>query len=174
MSASIFCFPLTRTAALAALLGVTSLAAPLASANAQPAPAKQAQAMPAKPAAAANATSDRSETVEQRIASLHAELKITPTEESDWVAVATSMRANAVAMDKLVAEKKASASKGLTAVEDLKTYQAFAQAHLEGLKTLIPAFETLYTSMPDAQKKEADQVFDRFGSVPAAAQPKQG
>jgi protein CpxP len=174
MSASIFCFPLARTAAVAALMGATCLAGPLASASAQPAPAKQAPGMPAKPAAAANATSDRGETVEHRITNLHAELRITPAEEPDWNTVATTMRANAVAMDKLVAEKKASASKGLTAVEDLETYQAFAQAHLEGLKTLIPAFEALYASMPDAQKKAADQVFDRFGSAPAATQPKHG
>jgi protein CpxP len=49
----------------------------------------------------------------------------------------------------------------MTAVDDLKMYQKFAQAHVDGLKNLISSFETLYNSMPDAQKKIADQVFKR-------------
>ena len=49
--------------------------------------------------------------------------------------------------------------KNMTAVEDLKTYQKFAQAHVDGLKNLISSFDTLYAAMPDAQKKIADEVF---------------
>ena len=47
----------------------------------------------------------------------------------------------------------------MTAVDDLKSYGQFAQAHVDGLKGLTASFETLYNSMPDAQKKVADQVF---------------
>ena len=47
----------------------------------------------------------------------------------------------------------------MTAVQDLQTYQQFAQAHVDGLKNLTAAFSTLYDAMPDAQKKVADQVF---------------
>jgi hypothetical protein len=47
----------------------------------------------------------------------------------------------------------------MTAVDDLKTYSAIAEAHANGIKTLIPVFEALYVSMSDTQKKEADILF---------------
>jgi hypothetical protein len=71
-------------------------------------------------------------------------------------------------MDKLVAEKRTSPPQNMNAVEDLKTYQAFAQAHVDGLKNLTSAFSTLYDGMPDAQKKIADQVFLTSGHGTAA------
>jgi hypothetical protein len=57
----------------------------------------------------------------------------------------------------------------MTAVEDLVTYEKFAKAHVEGLKTLTSSFETLYKAMPAEQKKNADEVFQTFGHGPAAA-----
>jgi hypothetical protein len=101
----------------------------------------------------------KAETVEQRISSLHTALKITPQEEADWTSVAQAMRENAAAMQKLAADNTVQAPQSMTAVDDLKTYQKFAQAHVDGLKNLTSSFETLYNSMPDAQKKVADQVF---------------
>jgi periplasmic protein CpxP/Spy len=65
----------------------------------------------------------------------------------------------------------------MTAVDDLKTYQEFTQAHLDGIKNLISAFETLYNSMPDQQKKNADEVFAKFNRAaprPGAAAPHNG
>ena len=121
-----------------------------------------AQSSSTKPPAAAAATSSKPETVEQRITSLKAALKITPDEETKWTAVADAMRQNAGMMDKLVQDKRAKMA-GMTAVDDLKTYQDFTQAHLDGLKNLTSAFESLYNSMPDPQKKNADQVFQAFG-----------
>jgi len=46
----------------------------------------------------------------------------------------------------------------------LRTYERFTQAHVNGLKTLISSFETLYQGMPDKQKALADQVFRKFGA----------
>ncbi len=140
-----------RTAA-AALLGAALLAAPLVPALAQ-ADTKMAEH-------ASKATS-RAESIDDRIATLHSELKITPAEESDWQAVATTMRDNAAAMEKLASEKAADSSASMTAVADLRTYQQFAEAHVEHLKKLTAAFETLYNAMPASQKKIADQVFSR-------------
>ena len=51
----------------------------------------------------------------------------------------------------------------MTAVDDLKTYQEFAQAHVDGLKNLTSAFSSLYDAMPDGQKKVADRVFQTNG-----------
>jgi protein CpxP len=155
-----------RVATVAALLGATSLASPSARADSVTAPAQFAQMNQANPAAnatAREATSSQPETVEQRITNLHATLKITPDEESKWNSVAQAMRENAANMEKLVATKRSQAPQSMTAVDDLKTYQEFAQAHVDGLKNLTSAFSSLYSSMPDQQKKNADQVFQNFG-----------
>ena len=153
--------PFARSIALAALMSATMFVSPLAAApadGASTAPSATAAAAP-RTKAAAGAMATKAETVEQRIASLHAALKITPQEEANWTSVAQAMRDNAAAMQKLIADETAQAPQSITAVADLQNYEKFAQAHVDGLKTLTASFETLYNSMPDAQKKVADQVF---------------
>ena len=152
-----------RSLAIAGLVG-TSLAAGLT----MPAVA-QTKTDTAKPPAAAAATSNRPETVEQRITALKAALKITPDQESKWEGVAKAMRENAAAMDKLVQEKKGKMA-NLNAVDDLRTYQEFSQVRLDGLKNLISSFKTLYDGMPADQKKNADHVFDSYGPPKSAQQ----
>jgi hypothetical protein len=115
------------------------------------------------------ATDTKSETVEQRITSLHTTLGITPAEDAKWNDVAQAMRENAAATQKLVAERTTTAPQGMTAVDDLKGYEKFAQAHVDGLKNLTASFETLYAAMPDPQKKVADRVFQSFGHEAAAS-----
>lgn len=153
-------------------LAVTSVASiALAAGAGGPASAQSAgtKTDTGKPPAAAAATSSRPETVEQRITSLKAALKITPDQQSKWEGVANAMRENAAAMDKLVQEKKG-AMASLNAVDDLKTYQEFSQVRLDGLKNLISSFKTLYDSMPADQKKNADHVFDSYGPRKSAQQ----
>jgi esterase/lipase len=128
----------------------------------------QTTAAPAQTAAVPANT--RAETVEQRITNLHAALKITPDEETKWNGVAQAMRENAAAWQKVAAERAAQNQPSMTAVDDLKSYTKFAQAHVDGLKNLTTAFAILYDSMPDAQKKVADQVFQSSGRKGAAAQ----
>ncbi|MFO1160773.1 MAG: Spy/CpxP family protein refolding chaperone [Reyranellaceae bacterium] len=115
-----------------------------------------------EPPAAAAATSSKPETVEQRIATLKTALKITPDQESKWNGVAQAMRDNASKMEKLVATKRAIPPEKTTAVDDLKTYQEFTEARLDGLKHLTSAFKALYDAMTPDQKKNADQVFERY------------
>jgi periplasmic protein CpxP/Spy len=148
-----FFAPLARTVAVAALLGTVAVAGAL--------PAS-AQTGGGKPPAAQAATSSKPETVDQRIATLKTSLKITPDQESKWKDVAQAMKDNAAAMDKLVQEKKPQMA-NMTAVEDLKTYEDFTKAHLDGMKNLRSSFESLYSAMPDAQKKNADKVFQSYG-----------
>jgi hypothetical protein len=137
----------------ALLLGVALLAAsPFAPALAQSESKMSSHAMRAQ---------QQEETVEQRIATLRTELKITADEQPEWDAVAKTMRDNAAAMEKLANEKAADSDKSMTAVQDLQTYSAFAQAHVDNLKQLTAAFEALYSKMPPAQQKIADQVFER-------------
>ncbi len=174
--------PFLRSVAIAVLMGATMLASPLTAARGDsaatvPIQLAQAATQPAQPAnqpaqtvapanqAAAGATNTgatkrtKGETVEQRIATLHKALKITPEEEPLWNAVAQAMRENAANMEKVVAANRATPPQNMTAMDDLTAYEKFAQAHVDGLKNLISAFQALYNAMPDDQKKVADQVF---------------
>jgi protein CpxP len=117
--------------------------------------AAMAQASPA-PAPAAKAT--RSDRVEARIKSLHDTLKITSAEEPQWQAVADVMRDNAKTTGTLIQQRAANA-KTMTAVDDLNSYAAIADAHATGVKKLATAFTTLYASLSDPQKKLADAAF---------------
>jgi protein CpxP len=149
---------LTRSVAFAALLSAPLAALPWIPAQAQSTPSTQA---------AANPADERAETVEQRITKLHQDLKIAPDQETKWNDVAQAMRDNAANMEKLVAEKRRQAPQNMTAIDDLDTYQKFAQQHVDGLKKLTSAFKSLYSAMSDQQKKNADQVFESFGRTPA-------
>ena len=156
-----------RSASIAALLGATILASPLGAAHAGTVANGAIQlAQAATPAAAVTET--KGESVEQRITTLHASLKITADEEKSWNGVAQAMRENAAAMDKLIAANRTAPPHNMSAVDDLKTYQQFAQAHVDGLKNLTSAFSTLYDAMPDPQKKIADEVFRTSGNGTAA------
>jgi protein CpxP len=162
--------PFARSTAIAALMGATMLSTPLIAARADTvttAAIQLAQAATPQNAATSPTSPTKGETVEQRITDLHASLKITPDEEPLWNNVAQAMRENAAAMDKLVAANRTSPPQNMTAVDDLKTYQKFAQAHVDGLGNLISSFTKLYSAMPDAQKKVADTVFTTSGREPA-------
>jgi protein CpxP len=160
--------PFGRSFAFAALMGASMLAWPLAAAHAGTAQFQVVQAATPQTHAAEAATATKGETVEQRIATLHAALKITPDEDAKWNAVAQAMRENASDMDKLVAEERKTPPQDMSAVDDLKLYQKFAQAHVDGLKNLLSSFTTLYSAMPDAQKKVADHVFESAHQTAAA------
>jgi len=157
-------------------LGAATLAAPMiasAQAMAAPmaAPAPQAMTQPASPPTAMAhhaAYKMQHETLDQSISTLHAALKITPAQEADWTKVADVMRRNDSEMQKLVADRQAQVPHDLSAVDDLKTYQSFTQAHVDGLKDLVASFETLYDAMPADQKRVADRVFAKFGRARVA------
>ena len=153
--------PFARSVAIAALMGATMLASPLTAARADTATnaaIQLAQAATPQNPAAAGATETKGETVEQRIKDLHAALKITPDQdlkERGGAGYARKCRRHGQANG----GNRTTPPQNMTAVEDLKMYQKFAQAHVDGLKNLISSFDKLYAAMPDAQKKIADQVF---------------
>jgi protein CpxP len=117
------------------------------------------------------AKASKTERVEDRIKVLYAKLKITPEQEALWENVTKIMRENAVTMEALIKERTEKTGTQ-NAVEDLKSYSAIAEAHADGLKKFIPAFEPLYASMSDAQKKDADTLFHRQGPKKAKAKAK--
>lgn len=157
---------LTRPMTAMMLLVGSLTAAPIAAFAAPPMVLAQNPAQ--GPAGRTSHAPMTAETIEARIASLKADLQITADETDNWNAVAASMRANTAAMEKLAASKRAQSPADMTALDDLMTYQSFAQAHVDGLASLTTAFTQLYNQMPDAQKKVADQVFRTYGrSAPA-------
>lgn len=164
-------------AATVALLGAGLVSAtPAAIAQtANPAP-PASRAMPATgsaPQAGAPSAAQRGDArVEAHIKRLHDQLKITAAESDQWNAVAGIMRDNEKKLADLVQTRAKNVS-AMSAIDNLRTYEAIADAHEDGLKRLVPAFETLYAAMSDAQKKNADQIFRQRIQSRAAAQSKQ-
>ena len=152
--------PAARGIAAAGLIGTALLAGPAWAASFQAtSPVLLAQADTAAKTGEGKHHRMPTDRVEARIKSLHDRLKITAAQETQWAAVADAMRDNARTMDAAIQQRET--AKAMTAVDDLKAYQAIADAHAQGLQKLIPAFDALYASMSDDQKKNADAVFSR-------------
>jgi periplasmic protein CpxP/Spy len=96
--------------------------------------------------------------VEARIKDLRAKLHITPAQEPQWDQFAQVMRQNARDMNQ-AGMNRAQQIPSMNAVQDMKSYQQLAEAHVQRLQKLIPAFEALYNAMPPQQQQLADQVF---------------
>jgi periplasmic protein CpxP/Spy len=132
------------------------------------APPAAPSAAPAQPGAQPSANAAAEQRVEARIKQLHGQLKITAAEETQWNQFAQTMRDNAREMDE-EGEQRAEQFSTMTAVDDLQSYEKLAEAHVQHLQKLIPAFQALYDAMSPDQKKTADQVF-RAGAEAHAAQ----
>ena len=96
--------------------------------------------------------------VDAQIRTLHAQLRITAAEETQWTAVAQAMRDSARGLDTAI-DQRATRQMTASAVEDLNAYGAIAQAHADGVKQVAAAFAPLYASMSDMQKEIADETF---------------
>jgi protein CpxP len=152
---------LTARASVAAagLLGAIVLAAPLFAASGDSMSTTKPGVASSREEMASNAPdSSANETVETHIKDLHKKLKITDAQKTQWDALAQVMRDNAQKMAEL--EKRRSAdAKSMTAVDVVKSYAEVIDAHEDGMKKFIPAFEDLYNSLSDSQKKIADSLF---------------
>jgi periplasmic protein CpxP/Spy len=122
-------------------------------------------ALASGPVVAAPATAqDRVDRVEARITNMHAKLKITAAQEDQWSKVTQVMRDNEKTIEPLIKARIENA-KTMTAVDDLKSYGEITDAHADGIKKFTPVFATLYDSMSEAQKKEADEMFRHVGKM---------
>lgn len=119
------------------------------------APSPRAGAAPPSRQPGAQQQGSQAEQLEQ----LKKQLQITPQQEPQFDAFAQVMRTNAQAMDSANKEQAQNAPK--TAVDNLKVIEHLAETQLDGLKKLVPVFQTLYDSLSDQQKKTADQIFGR-------------
>jgi protein CpxP len=114
--------------------------------------------------AAIAAKASGADRVEARITNMHAKLMITQAQEDQWAKVGQVMRDNEKAVEPLIKARKESA-KTMTAVDDLKSYGEITDAHADGIKKFTVVFATLYASMSDAQKQEADGLFRHRGKM---------
>jgi hypothetical protein len=125
----------------------------------------------ATPSLAASPKASKADRVEARIKELHTKLKITPAQEELWNNVTQVMRDNATTMEALTKARSEEAST-MTAIDDLKSYGEIVEAHADGIRKFIPAFEPLYASMSEAQKKNADKLFSHQGRAKSKAKRK--
>jgi hypothetical protein len=141
--------PVTYAAAVLTLAGCLALSLPASAASLKTSTSK---------ASATPASMSMANRVETRIKTLHDKLKISSDQEEDWGKVAAAMRANETSFKAMVDERESNSS-GMTAVDDLKSYQNLMQAYADNAQKVLDAFEPLYDSMSDGQKKEADALF---------------
>jgi len=94
--------------------------------------------------------------VEGRLAFLKTELKITPAQEPQWAKFADVIRANAQGAQAGMHAMMQAGAKAATAPEVLARHEKMLTAKLESVRALKAAFDPLYASLSDEQKKSAD------------------
>lgn len=128
-------------------------------AHAQTAAPAAASAPVSASAAAAEHAAKREAHIEARIKYLHDQLKITSAQEAQWGTVADVMRGNSATLGQMYQQR--AQNKDVSALDDMKQYEAITQANADGAKKLTEAFTPLYDSFPPEQKTLADQTFRR-------------
>jgi hypothetical protein len=136
--------------------GTQAPSPPAASAPAGPAATSTPSATAAAPPLSAAARA----AIDERIAKLQTQLGITAAEMPLWTAFAEAMRNNAAATNALFAQR-AAAVKTMTAVENMHSYAAIARAYADDTERLSAAFDSLYASLSDVQKRAADTLFQQ-------------
>ena len=109
-----------------------------------------------------------SKKVEQHIRQLHNQLGITAAEEPQWKLFAQVMRDNAGQMQQAFAARAANVAT-MTAAENMQSYSQLAQVHSANMQKLASAFQSLYNTFPDAQKKDTDTIFRQNNGKPTSS-----
>jgi hypothetical protein len=98
--------------------------------------------------------------VERRIENLHAQLKITEQQSSQWDVFAQTLRDNARKADRTFRQRSRNVPT-MKAPDAMKSCADITQSHAENMKTLAPAFSNLYDVMSPGQKRIADRMYRR-------------
>jgi hypothetical protein len=169
--------PFVRALAAATLLGSVGLplsvswaqtAASVPSGTAVPAPATSTP--PGAPMPEDGARPPALDPMTQRINYLHGRLRITRAQEPLWAGLTQVMRDNATALAPLL-RGRFQATQGGNAIEMLGAGEKLDAVQLDGLRKFIAAFQALYESMSDEQRKIADYVFRRSPLSEESAAP---
>jgi predicted lipid-binding transport protein (Tim44 family) len=96
--------------------------------------------------------------VEGRLAFLKTELKITPAQEPQWTKFADTVRSTAKNAQGAMPPMMQMGAQPPTAPELLGRYEKTLTLRLETIRALKGAFDPLYNSLSDEQKKAADEL----------------
>jgi hypothetical protein len=107
--------------------------------------------------------------VDERIAQLKTQLGITAAQEPLWSAFAEAMRDNAAATDALFTERAATVA-NMSAVENMHSYAKVTRAYADNTERLASAFDSLYASLSETQKRAADTLFREPAAAAAKSQ----
>jgi hypothetical protein len=169
--AAALALPATAALAQAAPIPPAAPAAPPAGSATQPAPAPSAAPptsaapQPAAPALSASAEAE----VDKRIHSLQSELGITPAQMPLWDAFAQAMRDNAASTEALFNRRAANVA-SMSATDNMHSYAQIARAYADATEHLATAFDSLYASLSETQKRAADNLFRKQAT--AASEPR--
>lgn len=151
--------PAASAAAPAAATPAPSTAAPATSAPSAAATAPKSTRNHKATAASAIPPGETMQAlVEKRINDLHRQLHITSTEGSQWDQFAQVMRDNAKEIDQAYGDR-AQKIGTMSAVDSMQSYAQIEQLRAQQMQKLVPAFQTLYASLSDQQKQQADALF---------------
>ena len=95
------------------------------------------------------------EQAEKRVATLRSQLKITPAQTKAFDDFAQVMRDNADKMDALDKEQSPKL-RTMSAVDQMKAYEAMTQEQADGMQRMVPAYSRLYDAFSPEQKRIAD------------------
>jgi len=104
--------------------------------------------------------------IEGRLAFLKAEIKITPAQEAQWTKFADVVRTTAKNAQAGGPMGSPMAGKPATGPERMASYEKHLATRLETVRAVKAAFDPLYNSLSDEQKKIADELLAGPMSVP--------
>jgi periplasmic protein CpxP/Spy len=96
--------------------------------------------------------------IDRRIETLRSQLGITAAQMPLWDAFAKAMRENAQGTDALFAQR-AGAVATMSAVDNMHDYARIARAYADNTERLAAAFDSLYASLSETQRRAADTIF---------------
>jgi protein CpxP len=96
--------------------------------------------------------------IDQRINVLHTKLQISSAQQPQWDQFTQTMRENAQAMDDRF-QRRVQTMPTMSAAENMQSYAHLVAEHGQDVQKLAAAFDMLYASMSDQQKRIADQSF---------------
>lgn len=104
--------------------------------------------------------------IDDRLASIKAELKITPAQEALWTAYATAAHDNANAtLARCAALKSQHGNASVSLPDRLDQNEKLMAAQLTALRAANAALKPLYAALNDSQKKSADQLLSSSMSM---------
>jgi protein CpxP len=146
------------TTAIVGLSAFAAVAAPPAGGDPIAIRPNATTSAPSATLAQAGAGHSMASKIEQRISDLHAKLLISPAQQPQWDRFTQVMRDNAQSMDQTF-QRRVQTLPGMTAAENMQSYAQVSMDHAKDMQKLVPAFQALYDTMSDSQKRTTDQVF---------------